>query len=67
MPVILRREDERIWLQNGLERDNIQSMLQSYNTDKMEAYPVPRLVNKIGFNTENQEVTARQEYPDLPD
>ena len=67
MPVILPRESEKIWLQNDLDRDKIQSLLQPYNADEMEAYPVPRMVNKLGFNTENPEVIARQEYPDLPE
>jgi len=67
MPVILSKESERTWLQNDLERDKIQSLLQPYNFDEMEAYPVPRLVNQLGLNTENSEVMARKEYPDLPE
>lgn len=67
MPVVLPREMEIVWLQNDLDRGKIQSLLQPYNSDEMEAYPVPRIVNKLGFNTENPEVKARQEYPDLPD
>jgi hypothetical protein len=31
----------------------------------MEAYPVPRMVNQLGFNTENPKVIDRQEYPDI--
>jgi hypothetical protein len=50
-----------------LERDKIKSFLQPYDPGEMEAYPVPRLVNKLGYNTENPEVMARQEYPDLPE
>jgi putative SOS response-associated peptidase YedK len=65
MPVILSGENERTWLQNDLERDNIQSFLQPYDPGEMEAYPVPRLVNKLGYNTENPEFMARQKYPDL--
>jgi putative SOS response-associated peptidase YedK len=67
MPVILARENERTWLQSDLDRDKIQLLLKPYNPDEMEAYPVPRLVNQLGFNTENPEVMARQEYPDLSD
>jgi putative SOS response-associated peptidase YedK len=67
MPVILSAENERTWLQNDLERDKIQSFLQPYDPGEMEAYPVPKLVNKLGYNTENPEVMARQEYPDLPE
>ncbi|MFC1910788.1 SOS response-associated peptidase [Chloroflexota bacterium] len=65
MPVILPREQEEVWLQKDLKRDKIQSLLQPYNSDEMEAFPVPRLVNKLGLNTGNPEVLARQEYPEL--
>jgi putative SOS response-associated peptidase YedK len=67
MPVILPREVERVWLQNELGREKIQSLLRPYNPDEMKAYSVPRMVNKLGFNTENPEVISRQAYPDLPD
>jgi putative SOS response-associated peptidase YedK len=66
MPVILPKEKEKSWLQSELERDDIESLLHPYDSDEMEAYPVPRIVNKLGFNTENPEVIAKHEYPDLP-
>jgi hypothetical protein len=31
----------------------------------MEAYPVSKLVNKLGFNTSNPEVIKQEEYPEL--
>jgi putative SOS response-associated peptidase YedK len=67
MPVILPREKERLWLQDGLDRDTIESMLLPFNAEEMEAHPVSRLVNKLGFNTSNAEVLGRQEYIDLPE
>jgi putative SOS response-associated peptidase YedK len=65
MPVILPREQERLWLQDGQDRNSLQSMLRPYNADEMEAYPVSRMVNKLGFNTTNPEVIKREEYPEL--
>jgi len=65
MPVILPKEADKIWLQGNLDRGRIQSMLKPYDPDEMEAYPVSRMVDKIGFNTEHPEVRDRQEYPDL--
>ncbi len=66
MPVILPGEKENYWLENNLEKETIQSLLQPYNADEMEAYPVSRTGNKLGFNTTNSEVLESQEYPDLP-
>jgi putative SOS response-associated peptidase YedK len=65
MPVILPREKERVWLGDQLERDQIQSLLQPYEASGMEAYPVSKIINKLGFNTMNPEVTNRQEYNEL--
>lgn len=67
MPVILPRDTEKLWLQNDLDKTTLQSMLQPYNANEMEAYPVSRMVNKLGFNITNPEVVTRQEYPDLPE
>ena len=67
MPVILSQKDERLWLRTDLSRDKIQSLLLPYDASEMEAYPVSKMVNQIGSNTDRPEVTARQEYPDLPD
>jgi putative SOS response-associated peptidase YedK len=67
MPVILPRENEKLWLQPALDKEAIQSMLVPYDTSKMEVYPVSKLVHQIGFNITNPEVIDRQEYPDLPE
>jgi putative SOS response-associated peptidase YedK len=66
MPVILAREQERKWLQDGKDKDSIQVLMQPYDAREMEAYPVSRMINKLGLNTTNPEVTEKQEYPDLP-
>ena len=45
MPVILEREDESKWLQDGTPMDHVLAMLRSYPSEKMEAYPISNLVN----------------------
>jgi putative SOS response-associated peptidase YedK len=67
MPVILRQEDEKIWLQSDLARESVQAMLRSYDSEEMEAYPVSRIVRQAGHNTTNPEVVIIQNYPDLCD
>jgi putative SOS response-associated peptidase YedK len=67
MPVILPRDQEKRWLENGQEREVIQSMLQPFDPAEMEAYPVSRRVNQLGFNLSDAQVLEKQEYPDLPD
>jgi putative SOS response-associated peptidase YedK len=66
MPVIIPRDKERLWLQNNLERETIQSRVVPYNVSEMEVHTVPNLINKLGFNTKNSAVIEKQEYLDLP-
>ena len=44
MPVILARDEERRWL-SAAAPDDLQSMLDPYPDDDLEAYPVSRAVN----------------------
>jgi putative SOS response-associated peptidase YedK len=67
MPVILPQEKERLWIKKGIGRDTIQSLLQPYNAAEMEAYPVARNLNKLGFNTTIPEILVKQDYPGLPE
>jgi putative SOS response-associated peptidase YedK len=45
MPVILRREDEQVWLDKEADSAQLLALLQAYPADKMVAYPVSRAVN----------------------
>jgi putative SOS response-associated peptidase YedK len=65
MPVIFTRANEKVWLEDHLEKDEIQSLLRPYDAAEMEAYPVSKIINKLGFNTTNPEVLREQEYPGL--
>jgi putative SOS response-associated peptidase YedK len=54
MPVILRREDERIWLDREHQGTHqIMSLLEPYPDEEMEAYPVDKMVGN-----------AKNEIPD---
>jgi putative SOS response-associated peptidase YedK len=48
MPAMLRREDERRWLEKGLGADDIRSMLRPYDDKEMEAWTVSRLITSKG-------------------
>lgn len=65
MPVILKREDEERWLADGIERDEIDSMLVSYEEDEMEAYPIRRLITKDNVDDNVPEVLEKYGYPEL--
>ena len=45
MPVILRPEEERVWLDQTQDRDTLQSLLKPYPAEDMHVYPVSTKVN----------------------
>ncbi|TCP55804.1 putative SOS response-associated peptidase YedK [Tumebacillus sp. BK434] len=48
MPVILRREDEAIWLDRGKQdAELLHSLLVPYPEDEMYAYPVDKMVGNV--------------------
>ncbi|UCE18429.1 MAG: SOS response-associated peptidase [Gemmatimonadota bacterium] len=67
MPVLIRRERERDWLKNEMTQDDIQSFFKPFDPEKMEAYPVSKLLSTRGANTNTPEVMQRHEYPELKD
>jgi putative SOS response-associated peptidase YedK len=51
MPVILRPENYEVWLDPNFDKkEPLTSLLKPYPSDKMEAYPVSRRVNKPSNN-----------------
>ncbi|UCC17206.1 MAG: SOS response-associated peptidase [Dehalococcoidales bacterium] len=66
MPVILKKEYEKNWLEDGLSDDDIIPMLLPYEADAMTAYPVPKTLNKLGVNTSDESVLKEFKYPELP-
>jgi len=65
MPVILKQEDERKWLNEDLDRGEIDSMLAPYYDEEMEAYTVSRLVSSKAANTNAPEAIERFQYAEL--
>ncbi|QGQ96141.1 SOS response-associated peptidase [Paenibacillus psychroresistens] len=47
MPVILRREDEQIWLDKQQKTEDLQALLRPFPTEKMIAYPVSKIVGNV--------------------
>lgn len=45
MPVILEQENEAIWLSDESSNNDLLSLLRPYDAEKMELYPVSKLVN----------------------
>ncbi len=65
MPVILRREDEKRWLEKGLTKEQIEEMLQPYDEKEMEAYPVSKSITTRGEKKNTPEAIAPFHYKEL--
>ena len=66
MPVILSKENEKRWIDNNLDKKEIESMFKPYDSSEMEAYPVDSSISRLGFNTNNPGTLNKKEYRDLP-
>jgi putative SOS response-associated peptidase YedK len=47
MPVILRREDEKLWLDKEQKAGDLQALLRPFTAEEMIAYPVSRIVGNV--------------------
>jgi putative SOS response-associated peptidase YedK len=48
MPVVLAREDEDLWLGPGpLPKEELERLFRPFPSDRMEAYPVSKMVNDL--------------------
>tara|TARA_R110002096_G_scaffold212671_7_gene400126 strand:+ start:2055 stop:2258 length:204 start_codon:yes stop_codon:yes gene_type:complete len=50
MPVILTREEEKLWLDPNQNPKDLLKLLNAYPADAMEAYEISNEVNKPGNN-----------------
>lgn len=66
MPVILRSEEEQLWLTSDLTRNQIDSLLVSYSASLMQAYSVSRLVTARNVPRNVPDAVQPVTYPELP-
>ena len=65
MPVILKKDNESVWLAENLDEHQIKSILNPYDAKDMQAFTVAGLINKLGYNDWNTQVTEEYSYPEL--
>jgi len=65
MPVILPPKNETDWLNNGLSKEDIQSMTVPYETDKMTAHTISKLITSRTENSNVPDVQKQYEYAEL--
>ena len=65
MPVILKREDEKEYLDMNLHAGEIDALLQPYDDKEMQAHTVSRLISTKRANTNVPEVRKEFKYEEL--
>jgi putative SOS response-associated peptidase YedK len=65
MPVILPREEERIWLRDGLSASKLQSLMKPFPAEQMKAYTISRLITSRTENRDQPKVQEEYVYPEL--
>ena len=61
MPVILDKEARDIWLDKGSDAEELKTLFQSYDGNKMDYYPVSKAVNHV--KNDNPTLVERDEPP----
>lgn len=67
MPVILREDQEDIWLSDSVSPTDLKNMLEPYPEDLMQAYPVSSDVNKVSNNNKSLIESIQDSPPTLFD
>jgi len=65
MPVILKQEDEKKYLDKSLDANEIDAFLKPYDASQMQAHTVSRLISNKGANTDVPEVMREFRYEGL--
>ncbi len=65
MPVILRTEDERIWISDNIDKDLSMSLIKPFDQNKMEAHTISRLLISKEENPDTSQVIEPYEYKEL--
>jgi len=64
MPVILSKHEERVWLEN-IDDQTIQSIMNPYEADKMEAHTISKLITARGVERNVPGLIEEFEYKEL--
>ena len=65
MPLILSQEAESQWLNPTLSKEEISKLLQPYNMDEMQSFPITNQVNQVRNERNVPETLEPVTYPEL--
>ena len=65
MPVILEPAEEKLWLETDLPMEAITGLMDPYDTDKMKAHPISKLISARGLEKNLPAIIQAHNYPEL--
>ena len=65
MPVILKKEDEKVWLDENLDESEINNLMNPISDENMEGFTISKLITTRGVNNNVPEVMEKFEYQEL--
>ena len=66
MPLIIKKEDEAIWIDKNLSKHNILSLIKPFDENQMTAYTVSRDANRSRLNRNQAYIINKIVYNELP-
>ena len=65
MPLILSNEDSMQWIDQSINRDQINKLIKPFPESKMIAQTISRIANNTGLNRDYPEILKPVHYPEL--
>ena len=65
MPVILRKNDEKKWIQNDIDKDQAMNLLIPYDEKKMDAHTISKMITAKDIDPNTPKVLEPYNYKDL--
>ena len=66
MPLIIKKEDEAIWIDKNLSKHNILSLIKPFDENQMTAYTISRDANNVRFDRNQPQLIDKVVYNELP-
>ena len=64
MPAILEQKDEKRWISQEMDREELESMLKPYSEKELEAYPIKKMITR-DIDDNVPEILEPYEYKEL--
>jgi putative SOS response-associated peptidase YedK len=65
MPLILREDDEKLWLNPEADKEDILSLVKPLADDALSAHTISKLITDKKLNSNTEDVYKPYEYPEL--